>query len=718
MTEHLISPETSKETNVDDIPALGMEGDDSLTVQEGAYLRANGARSPGVYLKSAASDPINDPTKLTIHGDVFSSRDAAIVTSGSAEIVISRSGTVRSLKGDIDASAGSAVSLLGKTTIQNAGSISSNTVYSVIGFDTSDSTNQLKLVNTGSIVAIDSIYALTAILASDNADEIVNSGTIKGDVYLNAGNDLYDGRLGHMPDGWVNLGTGNDTAYGGTDDETFVPGAGDDLIDGGGGSDTVRFFTDQSITVDLNKADAQNTGQGMDTFINVENVVGAYLKDILIGNDAANVLDGGGSGGLLSGRGGDDVLIVGEASAISLEGGEGRDTVSFIYYDKNLTIDLLKSGQQAATDELMASFAGIENLIGGGGDDAFIGNAADNTFTGSRGNDTFDGGGGQDTAVFSGPARDYTITDLGSHRFKVTDLDERRDGEDTLKDIRILKFANKTDVLWNTKPDGIALSQTSFAENTLANTVITTLSAHDADGDALTYTLTDPTGTFRLDGPALVLLKALDYETRTSYSVTVESKDAYGLATTQTFTITVADVADTPDTPRDAPLVLTGTSGANSLIGQGNNDILSGQSGKDRLYGYGGNDTLSGGLGNDTLSGGTGSDIFVFDTKLSKTNKLNKQQNLDRISDFTVVDDTIHLKKSVFSKIAKKGVLTKDAFYASTKSAAHDASDRIVYNKKTGALFYDKDGTGAHEAIQIATLSTKLGLTHKDFFVI
>jgi serralysin len=718
MTEHLISPASSIETVADDDPALEMQGDDSLTVQQNAYLRSNGSRSPGVHVKSAASDPINNPTKLMIHGEVFSSREAAIMMSGSADIVIGQSGTVRSLVEANSAAVGSAVSLLGKTTIQNAGTIRSNTPFSLIGFDTSDATNQLKLVNTGSIACVDTGNVLTAILASDNADEIINSGTITGDVYLNGGNDLYDGRLGHKPEGWISLGAGNDTAYGGTDDETFNPGAGDDLIDGGGGFDTVRFFTDQSITVDLSKTGAQNTGQGMDTFINVENVAGSYLKDVLIGNDRANVLEGGGSGGLLSGRGGDDILIVGEASTISLEGGEGRDVASFIYYDKSLTIDLLKSGQQAVNDELMASFAGIENLIGGGGDDAFIGSAAGNTFTGGRGNDTLDGGGGQDTAVFSGPARDYTITDLGSHRFKVTDLDEGRDGEDSLKDIRILKFADKTDVLWNTKPDGIALMQSVFAENTLANTVITTLSAHDADGDALTYTLTDPTGTFRLDGPALVLLKALDYETRTSYSVTIAAKDAYGLSTAQTFTITVADVADTPGTPSDAPLVLTGTAGANTLIGQGNNDILSGQSGKDRLYGNGGNDKLHGGLGNDTLSGGAGLDIFVFDTKLSKTNKLNKQQNLDRISDFTVADDTIHLKKSVFSKIAKTGLLTKSAFYAGTKSAAHDANDRIVYNKNTGALLYDKDGTGAAEAIQIATLSTKLGLTHKDFFVI
>jgi Ca2+-binding RTX toxin-like protein len=63
--------------------------------------------------------------------------------------------------------------------------------------------------------------------------------------------------------------------------------------------------------------------------------------------------------------------------------------------------------------------------------------------------------------------------------------------------------------------------------------------------------------------------------------------------------------------------------------------------------------------------------------------------------------------------------LSKGAFYASTKSAAHDASDRIVYNKNTGAVPYDQDGSGhRYEAIQIATLSTKLGLTNKDFFVI
>ena len=40
------------------------------------------------------------------------------------------------------------------------------------------------------------------------------------------------------------------------------------------------------------------------------------------------------------------------------------------------------------------------------------------------------------------------------------------------------------------------------------------------------------------------------------------------------------------------------------------------------------------------LKGGAGQDIFVFDTKLSKSSKVNKA-NLDKITDFTAKDDTI-----------------------------------------------------------------------------
>ena len=70
----------------------------------------------------------------------------------------------------------------------------------------------------------------------------------------------------------------------------------------------------------------------------------------------------------------------------------------------------------------------------------------------------------------------------------------------------------------------------------------------------------------------------------------------------------------------------------------------------------------------------------------------------------------------MFTKIAQKGALSSQAFWSGAK--AHDASDRIVYNKKTGNLYYDEDGTGAKAQVKIATLANKANLTYDDFFVI
>jgi len=81
-----------------------------------------------------------------------------------------------------------------------------------------------------------------------------------------------------------------------------------------------------------------------------------------------------------------------------------------------------------------------------------------------------------------------------------------------------------------------------------------------------------------------------------------------------------------------------------------------------------------------------------------------------------VKDDTISLSKTIFKEIGKKGHLAADAFYAG--KSAHDASDRILYDSKTGALLYDDDGIGSHAAVQFAALSRGLKLNFHDFLVI
>jgi len=50
-------------------------------------------------------------------------------------------------------------------------------------------------------------------------------------------------------------------------------------------------------------------------------------------------------------------------------------------------------------------------------------------------------------------------------------------------------------------------------------------------------------------------------------------------------------------------------------------------------------------------------------------------------------------------------------------ATAGDANDFIVYDKTTGALFYDQDGSGGTAQVQIALLANKPHLTFNDIFV-
>jgi 16S rRNA U516 pseudouridylate synthase RsuA-like enzyme len=60
--------------------------------------------------------------------------------------------------------------------------------------------------------------------------------------------------------------------------------------------------------------------------------------------------------------------------------------------------------------------------------------------------------------------------------------------------------------------------------------------------------------------------------------------------------------------------------------------------------------------------------------------------------------------------------LNKEFFVTGTK--AREKDDYLIYNKKTGVLSYDADGSGSKEAVEFAQLSKNLKLTYKDFFVI
>ncbi|MGO4705593.1 cadherin domain-containing protein [Microvirga sp. 2MCAF38] len=245
----------------------------------------------------------------------------------------------------------------------------------------------------------------------------------------------------------------------------------------------------------------------------------------------------------------------------------------------------------------------------------------------------------------------------------------------------------------NLAPESISLSSTTVLENSTAGTVVATLSATDPNmPESFTFEIIgDAAGRFAVSGNTLVVKDGvrLDYEQATSHDVTLRVKDALGLVRDEAFKIQVGDVANE---------IAKGSAG---------NDVLKGGTGKDRFYG---------GLGNDALEGGKGQDIFVFNTKT------NKKTNVDTIKDFSVKDDTIWLDNAIFKKLGKSGSekkpakLSKDFFTIGIKAA--DAKDYLIYNKKTGSLSYDADGSGKGAAVQIAKLAKNLKLTEKDFFVV
>ncbi|WP_201833166.1 right-handed parallel beta-helix repeat-containing protein [Microvirga zambiensis] len=101
-------------------------------------------------------------------------------------------------------------------------------------------------------------------------------------------------------------------------------------------------------------------------------------------------------------------------------------------------------------------------------------------------------------------------------------------------------------------------------------------------------------------------------------------------------------------------------------------------------------------------------DVFTFNTAIGGTVK--------SISGFDVATDTIALDNSIFTKLASTGALSSRFF--TIGEAAKDKNDYIVYNKTTGVLSYDADGSGSGAPVKFAVIQNKASLTAADFLVI
>lgn len=141
---------------------------------------------------------------------------------------------------------------------------------------------------------------------------------------------------------------------------------------------------------------------------------------------------------------------------------------------------------------------------------------------------------------------------------------------------------------------------------------------------------------------------------------------------------------------------LDGSAFGDHFVGDAGFNRLRGLGGDDRLDGRAGDDMLVGGKGSDILIGGLGADTFGFSDIAT---------GIDTIVDLRASQgDTIELSRSAFRGMSN-GLLKADQFYAAAGATeAHDASDRIVYDTSTGALYFDADGVGGQAAVQFAVV--------------
>jgi Ca2+-binding RTX toxin-like protein len=364
-----------------------------------------------------------------------------------------------------------------------------------------------------------------------------------------------------------------------------------------------------------------------------------------------------------------------------------------------------------ALSEFLDGLAGDDTLLGNGGNDQLFGREGNDNLIGGVGADALDGGTGAD-ALIGGAGNDaYTV--------------------DNLEDVVVERFGEGTDTVsaavtytLTANVENLTLTGTTAINgtgNALANTitgnsaanVITGGGGFDVlSGGAGNDHLNGGDGNDILDGGAGddVLAGNAGLDTASYASATTGVTVNLGLTTAQVTAAgkdTLSGIENLTGSSHNDRL--TGNALANAIVGGAGNDTLDGSAGADTLTGGIGTDRIDGGIGNDTLSGGTGPDSFVFSTTP------NASTNADKITDFSVADDTILLSSTIFAAAGPSGTLSASAFHAGT--AAADADDRIIYSQATGQIYYDADGTGAGAKVLFAKVTAGTVLTSLDFAI-
>jgi serralysin len=228
-----------------------------------------------------------------------------------------------------------------------------------------------------------------AVLVGTAGNDVI-PGTSEDDVIRGlGGNDVLQGFAGNDR---LKGGAGNDRLVGGDGDDRLGGGAGNDLLiggpgvnalSGGTGVDTASYVDATLpmtilLTVDPGETPSASGSGRFDTLVGIENILAGQENDVVRGDAAANLLNGGSGDDLVRGEAGDDRLIGGPGIDV-MTGDAGRDRFVFRSLEEIAAgpgNDVVQDLVQAEGDRIVLK--AIDPLPGTAADDAFtfIGSAA------------------------------------------------------------------------------------------------------------------------------------------------------------------------------------------------------------------------------------------------------------------------------------------------------------------------------------------------------
>jgi Ca2+-binding RTX toxin-like protein len=573
--------------------------------------------------------------------------------------------------------------------------------------------------------------------------------------YGEQGNDVIEGGDG---DDYLSGGSGSDRLIGGEGNDQLVKTDGGSVtMDGGNGDDVFEVYSNAFGTISL------LGGAGNDRFSIYNYTPDTFSLDAGAGSDRIEfAASGGGAKSVKTGSGVDTLAFTGRLYDLWVSGivvqdfqaGPGGDRIDWVDLLKNDLIAwdgranpflagylrIVQSGTSALlqvdpdADDFnfgfitLAEFAnshapglstenlggyspipvrngdsgsntikgtgGAERINGLAGSDRLLGYAGDDLLVGDSGNDYLDGGSGADT-MFGGTGDDTFIVNSASDRV----FELAGQGIDRVESTASFTLSGNIETLILKGTASISGTGDASNNHIVGNSGVNRLYGNGGndllDGGAGADTMRGGLGDdrFIVDSTGDVVI-----EDNRAGTDTIEARVNYKLPV-QVERLVLAG---------SSPLEGRGNTSDNWLYGNSGDNLLNGGRGNDRIEGGAGHDWIYGSYGNDVLVGGSGKDRFYFHTEPAAG-------NVDRILDFSPRDDTIYLARYAFDGLTGNGTLSSSAFRAGTR--AGDSNDRVIYDKATGNIFYDEDGSGASAQLLVATVTPATALTYADFSV-